>query len=60
MTEAEEAQFEVKAEKHFNSHRELRNGRNFQMWNHVPIPGENERYRNNFDATFPNSPGVGL
>ena len=60
MTPQEEAAFEVKAEKHFNGQRELLNGRNFHCWNHTPIPEEDSRYRKNFDATFPNSPGVGM
>lgn len=60
MTPHEEAAFEVKAEKHFRSHRELKAGRNFHCWNHVHVPDEDDKYRKNFDATFPNSPGVGI
>lgn len=60
MTPHEEAQFEAKAEKHFRGHRELLNGRNFMMWNREADPKGDKNYRKNFDATFPNSPGVGI
>lgn len=60
MTPQEEAQFEVKAEKHFRGHPELRNGRNFHCWNHIHVPGEDDNYRRNYDAIFPNSLGAGM
>ena len=60
MTPQEEAQFEKKAEKHFASHRELRDGKNFRMWNREKDPVGNENYRKNYDATFPNAPGAGF
>lgn len=60
MTPHEEAVFEAKAEKHFASHRELRNGRNFMMWNRDKDPVGDANYRKNYDATFPNSSGVGI
>ena len=60
MTPHEEAVFEAKAEKEFRGHRELRNGRNFTCWNRDKDVQGDMNYRKNFDATFPNSPGVGL
>ena len=60
MTPQEEAKFEAKAEKHFQGHRELQDGRNFMMWNRDADPEGVKKYRDNFDATFPNSPGVGI
>lgn len=47
-------------EKHFSSHRDVPAGKNFTCWNHVRTPGEEERYRKNFDNVFPNAPGAGL
>ena len=60
MTPQEEAAFERKADKHFQGHQELKNGRNFTCWNRDHDVQADRQYRENFDATFPNSPGVGL
>ena len=60
MTEREEAAFEAKADKHFKSHRELPKGRNFTCWNREKNTKGDKKYRNNFDAIFPNAPGAGL
>jgi len=59
MTEAEENVFEAKAEKHFRSHRELPNGRDYRF-NHVHTKGEDKKFKENFDAIFPNAPGNGI
>lgn len=50
---------EAKIEKHFKSHPELPTGRDFKF-NHTTYPGDNKRYREGFDAIFPNSPGAGI
>lgn len=47
-------------EKYFSSHRDIPSGKNFTCWNHVRTPGEEQRYRENFDAVFPNAPGAGF
>jgi hypothetical protein len=47
-------------EKHFRSHRDLPNGRNFRWWNADQSPEADRKYRKNFDAIFPNSPGAGI
>jgi len=60
MTEAEEAAFDRRAEKHFKSQPELPNNRNFVYWNHDKDIKGKLKYRNNFDSVFPNSPGAGL
>lgn len=60
MTPQEETAFEQKAEKHFRSHQELKSGKNFTCWNRDHDARADRKYRSNFDATFPNSPGVGL
>jgi len=60
LTAAQEAAFEKKAEKHFQSHRELPNGRNFTCWNRDKDVEADRRYRENFDAIFPNAPGAGF
>ena len=59
MTPQQEAAFERKAEKHFKSHPELPNGRTFRF-NHEFNEVEEEKYKANFDAIFPNSPGAGI
>ncbi len=60
MTPAEEARFERQVEKEFRSHRELPNGRDFR-WNTYRFldQGGNDidRFRDNFDETFPDAPG---
>jgi len=60
MTPHEEAVFEAKAEKQFASHRELKDKRNFMMWNRSYDSDAENKYRKNFDATFPNAPGQGF
>lgn len=59
MTAAQEAAFDKRVDKHFQSHRELPNGRNFR-WNSEKDPEADRKYRNNFDSIFPNSPGAGI
>lgn len=49
MTPQQEAAFEAKAEKHFRSHRELPNGRNFRCWNRNADPIGDANFRTNFD-----------
>lgn len=60
MTPQEEAVFDKKVDKHFRGHRGVPKGRNFTCWNHTPTKGENDKYRKNFDKTFPNAPGAGM
>ncbi len=55
-----EAAFDRAAERHFRSHRELPNGKNFTCWNHTVMPGELIKYKQNFDTIFPNAPGAGF
>ncbi len=50
---------EAKIEKSFMSHPELPNGRDYRF-NHTFTPGENKKFRNNFDSIFKNSPGYGI
>jgi hypothetical protein len=52
LSAAQEAAFERKAEKHFRSHRELPNGKNFRCWNRDADPEADKKYRDNYDATF--------
>lgn len=61
MTPAEEKAFEKKAEKHFKGQRELPVGRDFR-WNqpHWHANAGDKKYRENFDAIFPNAPGAGI
>lgn len=59
MTEAEENAFEAKAEKHFKSHRELPNGRDYRF-NKSYSKKEDKKFKANFDAIFPNAPGNGI
>jgi hypothetical protein len=59
MSKAQEAQFNRDAEKHFKSHPELPNGRDFRF-NSEFDPEADSKYRNNFDRIFPNSPGLGI
>lgn len=58
MTEAEERAFEAKAEKHFQSQRELPNGRDFR-WNSFRFNTREDmkNYRKNFNKVFPDAPG---
>lgn len=53
-----EAEFERRAEKHFQGHRGLLNGRDYR-WNVFRWITDEERdaYRENFDNTFPDAPG---
>ncbi len=60
MTEQEERVFEAAAEKHFKSHQDVPNGRNFACWNHEEDEETIKNYRTNFDRCFPNSPGAGF
>jgi len=56
-----EAKLDAKIERHFRlTHRGVPNGRNFRTWNHEYHPEEDRRYRENFDAIFPNAPGAGI
>jgi len=49
MTPAQEAVFDAKVEKHFQSHRELPPGRNFRCWNRdKDVVGE-RLYCENYD-----------
>jgi hypothetical protein len=62
-SQAAEDRWDVKAEKHFQSQRELPAGRDFR-WN-TPIDSKEAKisqklYRENFDDTFPDAPGVGI
>jgi len=60
MTPQQEAAFEKKAEQHFKGHRELPNGKNFTCWNREHSKEAEQKYKQNFDKIFPNSPGVGF
>lgn len=60
MTKQEEAAFEARAEKHFKSHPELPSKRNFTCWNREKNVKGDKKYRSNFDAIFPSSPGAGI
>ena len=59
MTPAQEAAFDAKAEKHFKSHRELPNGKDYRF-NHTFNKNEERRFKANFDTIFPNAPGAGI
>lgn len=50
---------DAKIEKHFKSHPELPNGRDYRF-NHTRNAEEDKKFRANFDGIFPNSPGVGI
>ncbi|MBT4876372.1 MAG: hypothetical protein HON48_14345 [Desulfobacula sp.] len=63
MTAAQERAFDIKAEKHFRSQREIPKGRDFR-WNTFRFeahgkPGERpiDKINENFDDTFPEAPG---
>ncbi len=50
MTAAEERAFDIKAERHFHSHRELPPGRSFRCWNREKDIQGDEAYRQNYDS----------
>jgi hypothetical protein len=56
---AQEAAFDRKAEKHFKSQRELLSGRDFR-WNQEKDNDGEKRYRDNFDNIFPSAPCAGF
>lgn len=58
MNAQQEAAFEAKADKHFKSHRDTPNGRNFLFWDHELTEKDKKNYSKNFDTIFPNSPGA--
>ena len=64
MTKAQKDKIEratdAQIERHFKSHPELPNGRNFHVWGGDNDPKAEENYRKNFDSIFPNSPGAGI
>ncbi len=60
MNAQQEAAFEKKAEKHFRGHRDTPCGRNFAFWDHEETKESKKNYKDNFDRTFPNSPGAGM
>ena len=49
LSASQEAAFEKKAEKHFRSHRELPNGKNFICWNRDKDVAADKRYHDNYD-----------
>lgn len=51
---------DARMDKAFRGHRELPAGRNFRCWNRDKDTVADEKYRNNFDSIFPNSPGAGF
>jgi hypothetical protein len=57
----QDAVAEAMADAECNSHRGLKNGRNF-MWNVFRHRSRKDmdNYRENFDNVFPNSPGAGF
>lgn len=57
---AAERRLDAKIEKHFKSHRDVPNGRNFVFWEHDNDPVARRKYRENFDKIFPNAPGAGI
>lgn len=52
MTPQQEAVLDRKIEKHFRSHRELPNGRNFTCWNRERDVEADRRYLTNYDQVF--------
>jgi len=56
MTEAQERAFEAKAEREFQGHRGLQNGRDFR-WNCFRFRQEDDDFRKRYDDTFPDAPG---
>ena len=59
MSAVEEKAFDLKAEKHFRSHRELPPGRNFRCWNREKDVQGDEAYRQNYDKiNWNNSPSL--
>ena len=56
MTPQQEAAFERKAEKHFQGHRGLIDGRDYR-WNCFRFRDEDDEFRSRFDDTFPDAPG---
>ena len=52
MTPQQEAVIEHKIEKHFRSHRELPNGRNFTCWNRERDVEADRKYLANYDQVF--------
>jgi len=52
--------FRKKAQESYGSHRELPSGKNFKMWNQDHDPEADQKFRDNFDRIFPNSPGNGI
>ena len=49
MTPVQEAAFDAKVEKHFQSHRELPSGRNFRCWNREKDVVGEQLYYDNYD-----------
>lgn len=60
MTPEQERVFDAKVEKHFKSHRELPNGKNFLYWNRDRDPVADQKYKDNYDATFRNAKSSNL
>jgi hypothetical protein len=58
MTPQQEAAFDAKVEKHFRSHRELPNGRNFRCWNREANPEGDKLFRENYEQIDWNTPVV--
>ncbi len=50
---------EAQIDKHWRSHPELPNGRDFRF-NQTFDKKANHKFQQNFDAIFPNAPGVGI
>ncbi len=50
---------DIKIEKHFKSHPELPNGRDYRF-NRERDPVGDKNFRNNFDNIFKSSPGYGF
>jgi len=59
MSAAQEAKFNKDADKHFKSHPELPNGRDFRFNSEFDASAD-KKYRDNFDTIFSDSPGVGM
>jgi len=58
--DAIERSTDAQIERHFRSHRELPNGKNFTCWNRQHQPEADQKFKENFDRIFPNSPGAGI
>ena len=56
-----EAKLDAKIDRHFRmTHRGVPKGRSFIHWEHEYDKEAHKKFKENFDAIFPNAPGAGI